>query len=248
MEKKVCESEEIISLRLECDLDLSKVVFRDEKIVGLSLEGLGLKTLPESVEKFTDLEYLNLRNNELTIFPESIFELKKLKRLNFENNNLRTIPKEIGDLVKLEYLNFSHNEIVKIYSRITQLPELKVLLLEDNKIDTIEFSFQKLVKLKTLNLKGNSIKIVPNGLNFVRLDYLDLSCNKIKEIPVEIFGDPLLLIHNLKYLIVYGNPLKEVPSIINTSDVLKELCINKDTGYPERLKHLVVWVYPKKKE
>ena len=66
--------------------------------VELSLGGLGLTSLPDSIGRLSKLETLDLLDNKLTALPESIGQLSQLRRLDLGGNQLTTLPDSIGQL------------------------------------------------------------------------------------------------------------------------------------------------------
>jgi Leucine-rich repeat (LRR) protein len=75
-----------------------------------------LTSLPESIGKLQNLEYLDLKDNQITSLPESISNLQKLYTLNLSGNaNLTNLPESI--------VNFSEEIEIDIQGTgITTLP------------------------------------------------------------------------------------------------------------------------------
>lgn len=66
-----------------------------------------LSKLPFSFGMLTNLETLNLKNNNLLEFPESFGKLKSLTFLKIDLNiNLRKLPKSFCDLERLNTFSF----------------------------------------------------------------------------------------------------------------------------------------------
>ncbi len=57
----------------------------------------------------TNLEYIDLKQNQLPDFPASLTKCKLLRYLNLNGNNLISIPEAIGDLTSLEELRLDNN-------------------------------------------------------------------------------------------------------------------------------------------
>lgn len=53
-------------------------------------------------QAFTNLEYLNLSNDNISEIPESILSLKSLKILDLSGNNFSTLPQNFSKLENLE--------------------------------------------------------------------------------------------------------------------------------------------------
>ena len=94
----------------------------------VNMEGQGLDKFPSSILSLSNLEILNLSNNELTgAIPAEIRQLKNLKSINVSNNQMTGIPAEIGQLTKLEYLDYSHNQITGLPYEIGNLTNQNTL-------------------------------------------------------------------------------------------------------------------------
>ena len=88
----------------------------------LSLNGIGLSELPESIGQLAHLTDLHLGSeyvgdffvkqyNHLTALPPSITQLEHLEYLNLEYNRLTTLPPSLAQLEHLEYLNLDGNPL-----------------------------------------------------------------------------------------------------------------------------------------
>ena len=71
--------------------------------------------IPDSIEKYINLEELYLTDLNLKIIPKGIGKLKKLKSVSFAGNNLKTLPEEIFQLQNLEELILFSNKFTKTY-------------------------------------------------------------------------------------------------------------------------------------
>lgn len=69
-----------------------------------------LKILPPEIWNLSNLESINLHNNDLETLPPEIWKLSNLKLMFLRWNNLKTLPKEIVNLNNLSYLDLSDNE------------------------------------------------------------------------------------------------------------------------------------------
>ena len=98
----------------------------DGAILALSLVGLHLDELPEEIGMLTELNYLDVSQNNLKAIPEFIKNLKHLAILKISNNQLYTLPEWIGDLNLLKHLHLDNNQLysVEIKGRISGLHNL----------------------------------------------------------------------------------------------------------------------------
>lgn len=72
----------------------------------LDLSGRGLSgSLKAEVRQLTELEVLNLSNNNFTGLPAEVGQLTRLRVLNLSNNPLTGLPYELANLARLETLD-----------------------------------------------------------------------------------------------------------------------------------------------
>ncbi|HEX5706065.1 MAG TPA: leucine-rich repeat protein, partial [Pyrinomonadaceae bacterium] len=148
-----------------------------------------LDELPESLSQLTQLESLNLSDNQLTELPESLSRLTQLKSLNLSHNRLTELPEWMGQLARLNTLKLSGN-------RLTELPE----------------SLGQLTQLVTFDVLANQLTELPESLGeLTKLEWVDLSGNQLSslsEFPVRW--------HRLTHLYIgsagMGNPIGQLPS------------------------------------
>jgi Leucine-rich repeat (LRR) protein len=84
-----------------------------------------IKTIPDIISKFVNLNELVICDAKLTEIHPNIGKLQKLELLSLTNNNLTTLPTEIGNLKRLEFLNLTGNPIIEIPDSIQYLDPTK---------------------------------------------------------------------------------------------------------------------------
>ncbi|MDO8492076.1 MAG: leucine-rich repeat domain-containing protein [bacterium] len=110
----------------------------------LDLSGQKLTKAPMYVFSRTEIEELNLSNNELEgALQSQVGQLKNLKILNLSNNKFTGVPAEVGQLKNLEVLNLSNNLLTGLPYELGNLSKLKLLDLSGN-----NYSEQDLSKIK----------------------------------------------------------------------------------------------------
>ncbi len=119
----------------------------------------GVKTLSD-LKKFTNLEYLDMSNAQITDIA-SLSYLKKLRVLYLQRNNISDIS-PLKELAGLEVLSLNGNRISDI-STLSALASLTELYIRDN-IITDYSPLANLKKLNILYLKGNT------SVNYTKLD------------------------------------------------------------------------------
>ena len=194
--------------------------YRDDEIAeGLSVKSLkGLFNLKElnmagnNIQRlengiFSDLyslEILNLDRNGLEYIQDMVFrEQYQLQILTLSENALVELSHvTFEDLRLLEVLKLDNNNLVDI-SPLTNVHmfHLHMLSLDNNRIKTIDArGFTGFKVIEEIFLQNNRLKYVPEVRNLSRLQHLDLSGNRIKEImPVNAFDGTSLVTLNLEY-------------------------------------------------
>ncbi|GKV02135.1 hypothetical protein SLEP1_g14607 [Rubroshorea leprosula] len=133
--------------------------------------------------KCPTLSTLILSDNPLTKIPESFFEdMSGLKVLDLSRTNVEALP---GSISKLKYLSTLR---LRGCERLKRLPSL-----------------EKLLALRKLDLRWARIEVFPQGMEMlVSLEYLDLCCKGLKEIPTGI----LSTLSSLQCLVVRSDWVK----------------------------------------
>ena len=123
----------------------------------LSLDGLGLSSIPEQIGDLDALTSLNLNHNLLTTVHARIGDLAALKTLRISYNpQLNMIPAEISNLKALTHLYIFHNQLTTIPEGILSLPNLKRLDLRGN--NQLPPSPALIDKLSELETRGCVVK------------------------------------------------------------------------------------------
>ncbi len=152
----------------------------------------GLKNL----KYLTELELIKVG---MQVLPKDIGDLRFLRKLNVSGNKLRNLPSFFTNLNLLEDIDVSDNEIVD-----HGIEDVRFLLLEY--LNTFNISSNKLTELvvppdqpdkecKLIEFKvGNNEVTTITGL-IIRMKcvkHLDLSNNKVRRVPKEVFMNPSL--------------------------------------------------------
>ncbi|XP_071374199.1 leucine-rich repeat-containing protein 58 [Centroberyx affinis] len=181
-----------------------------------------LASLPSTVCLFSNLEFLDISNNGLSVICEDVTRLTKLKTLVAKNNRLDefSLPKEFGSM-QLEVLNFSGNRFEEIPLQCVKLHRLQSLSLGGNRLKSIPAEIENLTSLELLYLGGNLITAIPPELaNLPYLSYLVLCDNRIQSVPPQ-----LTRLHSLRSLSLHNNLLTYLPREILSLVHLQELSL-----------------------
>lgn len=118
---------------------------------------------PPQIEKFTELQVLDMSNNILNTPLPSYFEnMNKMHTLNLSNNHYSAWP-DTGRSYNIRRLDLSRNKIVTIdETAFSTMPQLRFLDLTENKINDLPIkTFSDTNTLETVHLCRNYFTTVP---------------------------------------------------------------------------------------
>ena len=216
------------------------VSFSSIRIIDLSHNQITV--LPDLRETFPVVKNLDLSHNNIEVIPDFPFHLEEL---SISCNKIKEIPGSFSSLVHIKSANFSDNFIEKV----PQLPEtLQTFIIYNNKVK--EFAKSKTPKLTSLLIRNNNLHKIPklheskigeislasNFLRTIKIDSLlknvstlDLSDNRLKEIPKVIFT-----IERLRFFSAARNYLKTIPEeVYNTQLISLNLSQNPIESLPK---------------
>lgn len=139
-------------MMLECTTlnhDLDVFINDDKKTVeeieSLLINNNQLHILPENLNKFCNLQSLDISSNGLTIMP-NIFEYCPITTLIAKNNYLTndSLPKTFTLSTKVRELNLSGNQLTTFPDQLLDFPNMKYLYLGSNQITAISRNIGKL--------------------------------------------------------------------------------------------------------
>lgn len=226
------------------------------KIANNALSG----ELSASILSLSNLEVLDVHNNQLTSLPDRLVDLARLRVLNLSENTFTSLPfnalqqlpltefsaannKLCGTLIQsvnaefphLRTLDISGNALKALSSGSLSLPSLHLLKVSANRLTHLP-DVSAWTSLLTLSAADNSISALPEG--FVGLPVLktaDLQGNDLRMI-----DDKIALMGSLDALLIGGNPLREKKfSGMNTEDLKRLLRARIEPDEPERQPEIV---------
>ena len=199
----------------------------------LSLAGLGLESLPESLIALTSLKELNIARNQLAELPNWLETISALERINLAGNKLTRLPAWLTSNRNLTDLNLTGNRLTQLPDSLGHLTLLRSLNVARNQIVRLPVNIGALVALIDLDLSSNQLSALPDSIcNLLALTDLDLSRNELDQLPEGIGS-----LTALKRLHVGNNRLVALPDRIGDLTALTRLDLtgNQLSGLPGRI-------------
>lgn len=216
---------------------------RDLKLGGNLFYG----PLDDSFTNLTNLEIVDLHDNNISALPANITKMRKLRIMNLNENNFESLPfttlaqlpltelivrknKLSGVLIEdadalfqnLQTLDVSSNQITHLLApgknSALAMPSLNQLCVSMNRLQELP-DVSLCGNLLSLSADENSITAVPDGLtSLLKLRHIDFSSNDLRVIPPEISR-----MHSLNMLRLSGNPLRDKKFCSIATDELKDI-------------------------
>lgn len=181
----------LIELELvRCDLErIPHAIFSLTNLQELDLKENNLRSIEEiiSFQHLRKLNCLKLWYNSIMYIPEHIKKLSSLERLYFSHNKIEILPSHLFLCNKLRYLDLSNNDIRFIPPEIGVLQSLQYFSVTYNKIENLPDELFFCKKLKTLKLGKNSLSILSPKISYLALlTHLELRGNHFEILPQEL--------------------------------------------------------------
>jgi len=130
----------------------------------LYLNGNFITSLPKEIEQLTNLEKLDVANNQLKFLPAEIGLVSQLEELRLNGNPINTLPAEMGKLQYLITLDLNGCALATIPEKCLVMPRLLELDLGTNQLTSLPSDFGSLTRLVTLNLADNQLTDLPMSM------------------------------------------------------------------------------------
>lgn len=173
--------------------------------------------LPDEFANLRNLRKLSLIHNSFESIPHCIVKLDNLMELDLDDNRITEISKEMRNMKSLVCLNLSRNDFGSFPMEVCDIPNLEVLLLNSNTLFDVPPEIGLMTKLIGLQMSYTRIHDIPNEIsNLQNLTALDLSDNHLTKLP-ETFSSL-----KLEFLEISGNKFKELPLDMIDTTLLSE--------------------------
>lgn len=184
------------------------VVLRADPQVEKAAEDKLLRVCKEfTMDALVESTVLNLYNKRLKTLPESLAKFTALQELDVSRNGLGFLPEGLDQLRSLQVLNVSCNNLDAWPETLETLSSLKVLYIYSNQLSSLPESLGALRSLQELDVSSNRLRSVPESLgHLTRLHVLDVSNNRLSSLP-----ETLGVLSRLESLYIYNNPISCLP-------------------------------------
>lgn len=125
-----------------------------DTIYGVSLSKMKLGEIPVDLEKFKNLQILDLSKNKISNLPDFIGDFDKLIELNISKNDFEAFPIEICKLTNLTRFIANRNPFDNIPECIGYCTKLEYIDLWETPISSFPESIDNLKALKEIDLRG----------------------------------------------------------------------------------------------
>ena len=242
----------VLSLQKRKGDSLPYYIPPESSLKNIDCQKNGLKNFPTKLEK---LEILNIAGNSLANVikehkEEIVLEFPRLRTIILSENDFEKLPSCFNSLKNLQVLSLERNKLTELdlkyfpnlenlnllinyFESFPKFPETLISLnMGFNNISMLSFS---LPHLRELLLPGNKITEISSSVYFPELRKLDLSYNKIYQVPPLTSFAP-----NLEILNVSFNILDEFPIHIPLS--MKEIDVSHNAilKWEDPIVHLVL--------
>lgn len=159
----------------------------------LTLQNVGMVTIPPTILAIQTLKKLDLRNNHIKTLPS--FESSPIVTLHLDQNPLSTLPSS----PHLETVTMTRCH-VKALTEEPRMPKLRFFDASSNYIHAISQEWLQMPSLEVLFLAGNFIVYLPSiKQSNHRLQHLNLMNNRFASFPANLEKMTKLLSLNLSY-------------------------------------------------
>ncbi len=134
--------------------NLEKALKEPDKVFRLDLSGQKLKSLPEEIYTFKNLNALDLSGNKLKELPERLSELVHLQELRVSRNKLVQLPAGLCKLAHLKRIDVSRNALVGLPKCIGALTEMVSMDLWDNDLADFPEEMVNMEALRFMDLRA----------------------------------------------------------------------------------------------
>ena len=176
-----------VTVRSACTTRAFSTILQIENLSYLHISSLKCEKLPDAISRIWRLEALHITHSGFLELPQSICKLQKLRTLNLSwCIELKTLPDSIGDCHMISSIDLSFcYELTSLPMSINGNENLRVLRLCNTRIERLTSSITTLGNLEYLDLSCSSLIELPEGIeNLRKLKVMNLEgCVKLGSMP-----------------------------------------------------------------
>ena len=151
------------------------IAHKNKKLKTINLRGRSLISIPEKLQRYSNMQQLVLSDNDIRVIPGWFNQLSEIEVLLCENNNISEIVPEALLLPRMQHLNLRGNKLTELPATICLCRKLRYLNLEYNQFEFLPNILTDLPMLETIRLRGNPLKEYPLVLTKIKnLRYISL--------------------------------------------------------------------------
>lgn len=133
--------------------NLQEALKNPEQVYKLNLRKQKLKKIPNEINHFNNLVWLDVSKNKITYLDSTFNKLEQLKYLNVSKNGMQLIDHSLGNLSSLEYLIINQNNLKSLPKEIGQLKKLKYIDAWSNEFGDLPKELNDCENLKIIDLR-----------------------------------------------------------------------------------------------
>ena len=202
----------------------------------LRLKGNDLIEIPDWIECLEQLEVLDIAHNQIQELPSVLLNLPLLRELIITGNPLHKIPPNIQglevdatqlwkispeQLQQLESLSIVHQAKLTLPNHLRYCRNLRSLSITGSRFLEIPDWFDELIALRQCTLSG--LSLLTFNIALPNLEYLDISHNRISELPDDFNIWPKLRVFKADH-----NQINEVSETLGELSQLTEVNLNRN--------------------
>ncbi|TKR80853.1 hypothetical protein L596_014845 [Steinernema carpocapsae] len=209
-----------LNLSSNCIEFVPKDLYTFDKMEFLDLSGNCVRRLPEGISQLTALEELILNGNYLERLPDDLSSCPNLSLLSLSANDFQRLPPVISQIESLTTLNIASVDLLELPNDFSRLQNLRNLDIRDNQLGSFPYVLCQLANLVTLDIGNNEIPYIPREISLLtNLRELSIDENEIDVIPEEVVAGCF----KLEVLEISKNRISEIPKEIGDLESLVEL-------------------------
>ena len=208
--------------------DVPKFFTNPGTLQQLTLYDNALTKIPDMIFDNASLQSLYLAKNEITEIPSKIDKLGSLRTLNLDENAISQLPEELGNCFNLVEFSCAKNNLTSLPDSFKNLQYLQNVNFNSNQFEEFPHPLGEFTYLSRLDISDNLISKISIELSFPSLMLLDLSKNRLKDIPYSMSSNKRLGLLNLS-----DNLFEDLPVMLLEMEDIRQIQLENNPFKPE---------------